>query len=226
MLSTHGHKAKMTILDAGCGSGGMLRALKLEHEVLGIDAAHDALAAGLRAGAQGLARARIELLPLRDECLDAVVSVDALCHESCDEPGALREIRRVLRPGGVLLVNLPAYEWLKGPHDLAVRNRRRYAAHEVRSMLVAGGFLVRRITYRNTLLFPIACAVRLMERLILGQRGRSDVGLLPRWLDEMLFALLFLEARLLKRVSSPFGLSVFAVAIKPTEKEPVETRHH
>ena len=203
------------ILDAGCGPGALARRLDASARVLGVDVEQDALAAGRRAGTTGLARAHLEALPLPDGCCDAVVSVDVVCNENCREEEALREIHRVLKPGGALLLNMPAYEWLKGPHDRAGGNRRRYTAGEVSKILGAAGFVVQRITYRNTFLFPMACARRMVQKLALGSRARLDVRPLPGWLNELLLAVLVLEAPFLKHCNLPFGLSIFAVALKP-----------
>ena len=181
-----------------------------------MDVALDALEAARHSGAETVACARAECLPLPSDCVDVAVSVDVLCHETCDDQAALREICRVLKPGGALLLNLPAYEWLKGPHDRAGRNRRRYTAGEVVRLLTAAGLCVQRITYRNTLLFPVACVRRLAQKMFLGSGRHSDVTALPRWLNSVLYAVLAVECRLLRHCNLPFGLSVFAVAKKAT----------
>ena len=217
LLGTPGADADLLILDAGCGSGGLLRALRSYPGTIGMDVAQEALVAARRSGADAVARGSVECLPLPDSCVDVVISIDLLSHHLCDERAALREIRRVLKPGGVLLLNLPAYEWLKGPHDRAGWNRRRYRSREVLELLLAAGFCVERMTYRNTFLFPIAGARRLAQKVLGGTRSRSDVTPLPAWLNNLLFSVLVLETRFLRRFDLPFGLSLFAVARKPTQ---------
>lgn len=217
LLGTLGVDADLLILDAGCGSGGLLRALRSHPRAIGMDVAQEALVAAGRSGVDAVARVGVECLPLPDSRVDVVVSIDVLCHNKCDERVALREICRILKPGGTLLLNLPAYEWLKGPHDRAGRNRRRYRSREVVELLLAAGFCVERMTYRNTFLFPIACARRLAQKVLRGTRSRSDVTPLPAWLNNLLFSVLALETRFLRRFSLPFGLSLFAVARKPAQ---------
>ena len=217
LLKAVGADGGRLILDAGCGSGGLLRALRSYPGAVGMDIAQEALVAARCSGMDAVARGGVECLPLPDSCVDVVISIDVLSHHLCDEQAALREIRRVLKPGGTLLLNLPAYEWLKGPHDRAGWNRRRYRSREVVELLLAAGFCVERMTHRNTFLFPIACARRLVHKMIWPTRSRSDVTPLPAWLNNLLFSVLVLETRFLRRVNLPFGLSLFAVARKPTQ---------
>jgi SAM-dependent methyltransferase len=205
----------LLVLDAGCGSGGLVRSLQKSSRTVGVDIDRDALAAGRRAGTEHLAQASVEALPFRDGLFDAVVSVDVLCHELCDDAAALREILRVLKPGGRLLLNLPAYNWLMGPHDKAVGNRRRYARRDVEDLLTVAGFRIEHLAYRNNLLFPIACLRRLAQKALLRSKERYDVTALPGWLNGLLFGVIGLETRLLKWWNLPFGLSVFAVAQRP-----------
>lgn len=207
---------KPRVLDVGCGSGGLLRALRSEASCVGLDVAQDALINGRTAGTEALIRACAELLPMSDNVFDVVISVDVLCHETCDAAGALREIYRTLKPCGTLLLHLPAYEWLKGPHDRAGRNRKRYNAGEVRSLLTAAGFSVHKLTYRIMLLFPMACAWRLIQKMIRGESKCSDVRPLPIWLNTLLGAIIDIEMWLLRWMNLPFGLSIFAVATKPS----------
>ncbi len=207
--------ARPLVMDAGCGRGALARALGARTRTVSVDIAADALADGRRVGTADMVRARLEALPFADECFDAAVSVDVLSNEGCCDKTALAEMRRVLKPGGMLLLNLPACQWLKGPHDYAIGNRRRYSAREVGELLAETGFLARRITYRNTLLFPVACVSRLAQKLLLRTAPRNDVGPLPGWLNGLLLALLRAENRLIGWCRLPFGLSVFAMAVKP-----------
>jgi hypothetical protein len=119
----------------------------------------------------------------------------------------------VLRPGGRLLIRLPAYEWLRSRHDRQVHTRRRYTAGEVRALLETAGFRVERLTYVLSLIFPLPATLRLLERFTpdTGAESAMDmpsapVNLLLRWPMALEAAWLSLGGRF------PFGLSVMALA--------------
>ena len=151
-----------------------------------------------------------------------LVSLDVLYHSGVrDDDEALEEFHRVLKPGGVLILNLPAFERFRGTHDAAVHTQRRYRARDIRRKLEKAGFDIELITYRNTLLLPAAMAVRLMRRDGTRHGGdvRSDLVPLPEWVNSLFYLILMFENRLLlKGVTFPLGLSVFCVAKKDTEK--------
>jgi len=125
---------------------------------------------------------------------------------------AVSEMRRVLKPGGLLFIREPAYQWMRGAHDVAVGTHRRYTRTEMRRLLAANGLKVRRDTYANTLLFWAAAPHRLFSKW----RGgvESDVKPVPRWLNRRLASFLKLEARILSKTAFPFGLSVISLAEK------------
>jgi SAM-dependent methyltransferase len=167
------------------------------------------------AHARGAAVARAELmaLPFADGTFDCVTSFDVIYHRWVrDDAAAVREMARVLRPGGLLLLRVPALKMLWGAHDEAVHSRHRYTRGEVRRLLAAQGFEVLRATYANSLLFPVLAARRTLDRLT-GRQG-SDVGFLPAPLERSFAALLRLEAHLVRHLSLPLGASVFALARK------------
>jgi hypothetical protein len=121
-------------------------------------------------------------------------------------------MHRVLAPGGRVFIREPAYNWMRGGHDVAVGTRHRYTRIELRRLLSSQGFTLKRITYMNTLLFWAAVPHRLLSR-IKGTEA-SDVKSVPRLLNQALTAVLGIEARLLRLMSFPFGLSIAALAEK------------
>jgi SAM-dependent methyltransferase len=131
-----------------------------------------------------------------------------------DDARALAELARVLRPGGRLCLNLPAYRWLAGEHDLAVETKRRYTRGEVGALLRAAGFAPERLTYWNAALLPAVAAARALSR----RRGRgsgearSDVRVPPWPINRALLALVRAEGRLLRRIDLPAGSSILGVA--------------
>lgn len=203
--------------DIGCGTGANLACLETTGLRAGLDISRDAVAfcreRGLMATAVGSANA----LPYAGDAYDAVLSMDVLCHKAVsDREGALREVFRILRPGGVFLLNLPAYQWLHSSHDVAVETNWRPTARIVRKLLENNGFEPLRVTYWNTLFFPALATVRLLRKPWKHRTCGSDLrenasGTLNKALDAFLKA----ERTLMRYVNLPFGLSVFAVARKP-----------
>ncbi len=212
------------ILDAGCGTGGMLAWLKRyagQGQVVGIDLVSDALSFCRQREPKYLAQASVTDLPLADESFDLVTSFDVLMQvpgEGMDEQ-AMREIRRVLRRGGIAFVRVAALEWMWSSHDDVMDTQRRYQLGELVAKLERAGFRIRRATYANSLLLPVAAVRRLaLKRLGLAQPG-SDVKPLPpnlAWLNQALLRVLRSEARWLKLPQSelPPGLSAICVAEK------------
>lgn len=156
----------LEILDAGCGTGANLRFLRRYGHAVGIDMAPEAVAHSTLGSPGLVAQGSVLSLPFADQSFDLVTSFEVLYHRAVtSELDALREVRRVLRPSGRLLLRLPAFELLRGHHDAAVHGRRRYTAPEVTDLLASAGFQVERTSYVNTLLMPLALTQRLIERL-------------------------------------------------------------
>jgi SAM-dependent methyltransferase len=163
----YGRRRDLRILDAGCGTGGDGLFLRRYGCVSGVDLAPEAVTLAAPRLNGRLSRATVQQLPFADESFDLVTSFDVLYHRGVEnEVAVLREFRRLLRPGGRLLLRLPAYEFLRSRHDAQVHTRRRYRAGQVEDMLIAGGFWVERLSYVVSLLFPIPLAQRLLERLL------------------------------------------------------------
>jgi SAM-dependent methyltransferase len=205
----------LTILDAGCGTGGNLAWLSRFGPAYGIDLSPLAMALASRRRLPGLARSSVLRLPFPAARFDLVTSYDVIYHlDVSDDVAALREMRRVLRPGGVLLVRVPALERLRSGHDAAVHTRQRYSLRELRGKLERAGFTVERATYANSALFPLAAAARLLARTRRGEgdgRHESDVKPAPVLLNLALGAVMRAEAVALRALDLPVGLSAVAV---------------
>jgi SAM-dependent methyltransferase len=200
------------LLDAGCGTGGFLRRLAEDIPAAGrIGLDRDDLACRFARDNAPFARGSIDALPFAAAAFDAIFSADVLCHRGVDGEAALAELRRCLKPGGVLVLNLPAYPWLFSAHDRAVDNARRYRRGEVARMLASQGFTRIRATYWNTLLFPLM----LLRRKLGPASGASEVGLLPAPLERLFAALGRIESWLIdKGLNLPFGGSILASGVK------------
>jgi SAM-dependent methyltransferase len=208
-----------SLLDAGCGSGGMLRMVREKFplaELTGVDQSEHALAltAGREIGAK-LVPATVHALPFPEGSFDFVLSLDVLSHAGVDEALALHEMHRVLRPGGQLIVNLAAFDFLKGAHDCAVDVDRRYTQPQLQQLLVGSGFRVERSSYWNATFAPPIALLRWFSRLRPPvDRPRSDFRPLPPFINSILKRVAALELNASRHVSLPFGTSLFAVARK------------
>lgn len=198
------------VLDAGCGTGGFLARLPPSRVAFGLE--WNARAAAIAAAKSGrpIARGSINALPFAAASLGTVIAADVLCHAAVEPQAALAEIERVLRPGGRLIVNMPAFRGLMSAHDARVHNARRMSAKETRTMLEAAGFRVLRARYWNGLLLPLMIAQR---KILTRSSSRSDVAAFPPWLDWMLHGMTELERRL--PFPMPAGGSVLAIAERP-----------
>jgi SAM-dependent methyltransferase len=206
-----------SLLDAGCGTGGLLRRLREEHprtRLVGIDVSQDGLGFCRENGLDTLARCSVNDLGFRTGSFDVVTCQDVLCVEGIDESRAVGEIHRVLRDGGVLILNLPAFDFLRGSHDRFVSLRRRFTRGDVEALLRAKGFEIVWISYWNTMLFPIVLVLRLLRRR--GARESDVRPLAPVW-NGLLGRILEAEAAWLRRRTLPVGTSVLCVARKGSE---------
>lgn len=202
-------------LDAGCGTGGLLAALRHGgHNVVWFGTEIDPQAAARAQAKSGwpVAAGSVEALPYGDGVFDIVVCADVLSHALVTPARALAELHRVLKPRGWLVLNLPAYPWLLSRHDRAVHNARRFSAGPVRVALERHGFLVRTSSYWNTLLFPLMLIRRLLPAR---DNAKSDVVAYPRPLDASFAAALGLERAWLRSgIGLPFGGSLLVSAQK------------
>jgi SAM-dependent methyltransferase len=206
-------RSDLRLLDAGCGTGNNLVHFKTLGRPVGLDLSEEALRF-CRSRGVAVVGGRLQALPFPDACFDCVTSFDVLYHRWVeDDAAAVRELVRVLAPGGLLLVRVPALKILWGAHDAAVHSRHRYTTAEVQALLEGAGLEMVRLTYANSLLFPVLLVRRGLDRVL--HRSGSDVGFLPAPLEWLFRSLLLTEARLVRHVSLPVGASVFALARKP-----------
>jgi ubiquinone/menaquinone biosynthesis C-methylase UbiE len=166
-----------SILDAGCGTGGtmqVLSALVEKKNLIGIDINHYALCLTEFRNVGAVTQASIEMLPFNSGSFDIAISLDVLCLDRVDEKKAIIELSRVLKPQGHLIINLPAFNSLRGEHDKAVSIRYRYKIKEVKQLLVDLGFQPKVLRYWNSWLFPITALYRIKSRLGHTGQPKSD----------------------------------------------------
>jgi SAM-dependent methyltransferase len=200
-------------VDVGCGSGRNLEILSGHARgVLGVDRS---LAAVRLTASRGfpVVQADGNSLPLPDASVDLLAALDVLEHMD-DDIRTLAEFRRVLRPGGQLVLAVPAYRFLWSEHDEALRHRRRYLASELHIKLTNTGFEVYKRSYAVFFAFFPIMFYRLARGLVPKDpmAPKASYVLLPRPLNRMLAGLLSLEGRLMRGMNFPFGTSIIMMA--------------
>jgi SAM-dependent methyltransferase len=206
----------LPILDAGCGTGGLLSCLAVKYcrkPVFGLDLDHQACTRAATKSARPVCAGSVNDLPFANDAFAAIFSADVLCHHGVDDHRALRQFHRCLSRNGRLILNLPAYRWMLSRHDMAVSNTRRYTATGLRRLLKAVGFDPVYVCYWNALLFPLMVVTR--KLFPEGHRVGSDVKLYPNSVEMLCRAATRLETALLRcGVGLPFGGSILAIAAK------------
>lgn len=205
-------KNNLKILDAGCGPGAALLYLSRFGDVLGVDISDEALKFAKKRGK--VKKADISSLPLKDKTFDVVVCLDVLYHKWVDAKKAFLEIKRVLKPGGILLIREPAFDWFRSSEDVASQTKHRFTTRELKREL-ENSFDILKLTYANFFLFPVAFLKRLPE--VIGmkrKKGVGDASSVSPLLNNILFFIFRTEPLLLEYINFPFGTSVLCVARK------------
>ncbi len=200
-------------LDVGCGTGRTLAALEaLNYRPVGTDLSVTALGHAQQALPSGgvLVRALAEALPLPAGSVDCLVSLDVVEHLD-DDVRALREYRRVLRPDGVLIIAVPAYQWAWSDHDVQLGHRRRYTRAHIRRA-ADEGLRVRRVTHFHSWLVPPAVLLRRTPLRRLVKQGAEEASFVNPRVNAWFARVTQAERRLLERRDLAAGMSILLVA--------------
>jgi SAM-dependent methyltransferase len=208
----------LRILDLGCGTGKSLSDLQMRgHIVVGLDYSAEALRFTRQRGGRRLTRGDASRLPFVDGAFDVIIALDIMEHVERDDLMAA-EIRRVLAPGGIAIINVPAHPFLWSGHDLALHHFRRYTRKTFAAILQGAGLKCHRFTYSICLLFLPALIYRLLYNLIRFFRPgppASHVLSTGTVLNELFVTIVTVEASLMRRINMPMGLSLLAVVHDP-----------
>jgi 2-polyprenyl-3-methyl-5-hydroxy-6-metoxy-1,4-benzoquinol methylase len=202
-----------TILDVGCGSGGMLPLLAELGSVTGLEGDEQAV----EHARETFSAWRVQLGRIPEDvpaagALDVVTAFDVIEHLD-DDVGALAALRAAVRPGGSVVVTVPALPWLWSDHDRASHHRRRYTRRRLVEALRAADLRVAHVSYFNTLLFPAVAGARLAQRARRGPvESHSDFTMPSPWLNGLLAQVLRSERGAVARWGLPIGVSLIAVA--------------
>jgi ubiquinone/menaquinone biosynthesis C-methylase UbiE len=206
------------VIDVGCGTGDNLGALESASgggPVVGVELSPYAVCHAPRSarGAVRVGVARAEHLPFPEACADLVTSMDVIEH--LDDDAALADYHRVLRPGGTLLLTVPAYQWLWSDHDVWAAHLRRYNRSTLVAVAERSGFEPRRVTYFNSFLVPPAAVLRRTPARHLVKGEQDEVGATSPTVARVMTGLASLERRWARHRPVPFGLSIACVATRP-----------
>jgi SAM-dependent methyltransferase len=208
----------LCILDCGCGTGYNLRQMLAPcGRTFGFDLHVDSIRRARLVG-RPLVRANLDHIPFASDTFDLVTSFDVL-QSVPDDRRAVRELGRVLRPGGHLLMNVTALDFLRGDHSDVWGELRRYTPARAVRLLDDAGLQPVRISFLFGSLLPLMLAVRMAQRVQRRwrvPRGDEDLVVPPAPINALLTAIVRTEAALARRVPIPFGSSLMIVARKPS----------
>ena len=200
------------VLEVGCGTGGNLALLAAYGHLFACEPDDEARTLAAERGLAQVAPGTLpDALPFGTQPFDLIALLDVLEHVEADRD-SLRALHARLKPGGFLLLTVPAYRCLWSPHDEANHHVRRYVRREVVEKVRAVGFRLRYATYFNTLLFPVVAAVRLLGKL--RPHEGSDLSMPAAPLNRLLRRTFASERRILPHAPLPFGVSILAIAEK------------
>jgi SAM-dependent methyltransferase len=208
------------MLDAGCGTGQMLKTLQRRGEAVGLDISPEAIAFAASRGAENLVLGTVTAPPFREGSFDVALALDVIEHVD-DDRAMLKGLRSLVKPNGAVIITVPAFTFLWSEHDVINHHRRRYRTDELQSRIEQAGLEVDRMTYCNTTLFPVVALMRLGQRALrsfrknLSDEVNSDLHGYPGPVNEVLYRLMLLETKLLRRVDMPVGVSILAIARRP-----------
>ncbi|MFT3870982.1 MAG: class I SAM-dependent methyltransferase [Nibricoccus sp.] len=202
------------ILDAGCGTGGLMKTLATANRewlLTGIDFMPQACALAKSRTALEVLEGSITALPFGDDAFDAIVSADVVCQ--VEEPEkALREFARCVRSGGLVVVNVPAYMWLWSYHDTTCETKHRYTRSELARLFRSAGLEVEFSSYAN---FPALPLIALRRKVYPPKNPTSDVKLYSPVVERVFGFLAWLEFSWMRfGLRMPCGSSVFVVGRK------------
>jgi len=223
LTSQHVGRGKNQIyMDIGCGTGRLIaevRDWKRWKKIVGLDGSATALSFCKKRGKADFIQTDFEkTLPVNNNSVDVITSLDVVEHVAGDQR-LIKEFYRILKPGGVVMVAVPAHQWLWTYWDDMLGHKRRYETVEVKDKFEKAGLDVEKISYFYSYLLPMALAFRVLKSIFPKWKKSSDFVELPEWANQMLLRLSSWEIKLISKMNVPLGLSVVCVARKPVNRK-------
>jgi len=212
---------RLKLLDVGCGTGMVLYDLKSRgYDTYGLDIMPAALKFCKARGLKNLFKGSVIKMPFKSEFFDIVTCLDVLYHKQIkDDNEAIREIYRVLKPDGLLILTDAACPAMHSRHDIAAHVRERYTKKEICRKLSDCGFIIKKSSYFNTFLFPFVFVMRKIDNLINKNKPvSSDIDNISPFVNKFFKSIFLLESNVLKRINLPFGVSILCIVKKPKTK--------
>ena len=226
VLRRNGHRPRALgvgdVLDIGCGAGNMIHHLSRYGQVKGIEVDARPVAMAQARGYDVRLGDATRGIPFLDGSFDLVTVLDVIEHVDEDE-AILRESFRVLRPGGILAISTPAFQWLWSHNDVLNGHKRRYSSRQLRERVERAGLRVRRMTFGFFLVFPMSAPLILLRNRMGKKQELSshhfdkdayqvEMEPVSPWLNSILRGVGRVEAEMVKRVDLPIGTSLMCVA--------------
>lgn len=204
-------KLGLKILDAGCGTGLLIKKLEKYGDVVGVDFEKEAVRLSKKRGVK-VQKASVNKLPFPANSFDVITSVDVLYHKNVVDLLALSEFRRVLKKDGILILRVPAIKWLRTSHDSYVHTRERYNRGDLKQKLQKSNFQILKLSYINVFLLPFTILESIFGRF--ENKPKSIVTKLPSFINNLVINVLNCENFIIERVNLPIGLGLIAVCKK------------
>jgi len=202
------------IIDIGCGTGIMQGYLAKYGNVSGIDNEDIALDYCRERGFTTVSKGDICCLEIPDATYDLVTAFDIVEHVA-DDHRAVSELARIVKPGGRILVTVPAFSWLWSNHDLINQHQRRYHRKSVEKLMAGAGLEIQKLTYFNSFFFPLIVSIRWWQKFFAPHAHQHDLVLPPPLLNSLLAYFFGSESIFLRYFNFPLGVSLLCLAQKP-----------
>jgi len=204
----------LKILDIGCGTGAVLQKLKEYGDVSGVDFSSEAVSYAIQKVGGNIVRGSLPTdIPFAPASFDLITLLDVLEHID-DDAGSIVTVNKILKDNGILIMTVPAFQFLWSGHDDINHHKRRYTKSEIHNLLVKHGFKILKISYFNTFLFPAILTVRLLGKVFKMNNQKSDLKMPGKIPNAILKRIFSAEQLWLSRMRFPVGVSILAVAKK------------
>lgn len=212
LIEKYNFEENPQILDIGCGTGKNMEELQNLGSVSGLDSSNEALKYCKKRGLNKLILGTAEKTSLGSSLFDVITLLDVLEHTEDNE--TLKEMNRILRKNGIIIITVPAFSWLWSNWDVILHHKRRYTKNSLKEVLEKNNFEIVKISYLYSFLVIPAFFVRKLKQYFFKEAYPSDFKLSNPFINMLLGGLSQIELLLSDIIPLSFGTSIFAVAKK------------